>query len=348
MARVMQPLGVDQFDLSVGNIVAVLKTGLHAVRNLRASIIDLAYSLHDYPDLQGLLVLIDPAISRRRLKQEWDLASRTLRPEVLDRMKLAYVEAGEIRGYPAEPPAAIMPQLEASIREAHDGRRQSLPRTDFQSEILKLLIHQWLGRAGSLTTHWISETVGCTYPTTSKVLERLSSVLRRHSNRSIELAAFPMDQWAALVARGDEARHTLRFCDRSGQPRSVDALTRRLRKLDRKDLAIGGAIGARGHYPDLDLLGAPRLDLTIHCPGGLLDTDFIKRLDPALAPATGSHEPPAVVLHVLRRKVAYFASSPDGGYWADPVECLLDLHEARLEPQAKEFFDHLVKLTERP
>jgi len=27
--------------------------------------------------------------------------------------------------------------------------------------------------------------------------------------------------------------------------------------------------------------------------------------------------------------------------WADPVECLLDLHEMRLESQAKEFLQHL-------
>jgi hypothetical protein len=32
----------------------------------------------------------------------------------------------------------------------------------------------------------------------------------------------------------------------------------------------------------------------------------------------------------------------DGGLaWADPVECLLDLHDARLEMQAKQLLDSL-------
>jgi hypothetical protein len=32
---------------------------------------------------------------------------------------------------------------------------------------------------------------------------------------------------------------------------------------------------------------------------------------------------------------------PEGGWRADSVECLLDLHEARLESQAAEFFNAL-------
>jgi hypothetical protein len=39
--------------------------------------------------------------------------------------------------------------------------------------------------------------------------------------------------------------------------------------------------------------------------------------------------------------VTFFQKSDDGMVWADEVECLLDLHEARLESQALEFLELL-------
>ena len=338
----MHPRKTDRFDIEIDDTLVEFKTGLNAVRNLRAGLMELAYALHDYPNHQGLLVVVDPRISSQRLEHEWDLAYRTLRPELINRLSLLFVEEGDFRGYPREPSPSIMSRLEEFIRQERDKVRGSLIRPDYPSEILKILIHQWLLDAGPVTANWLGAVAGCTYPTTSKTLERLSSILLRHSDRSFELESFPKDQWASLVSRGDEVRHTLCFCDRSGQPRSTDALIRRLSKLDRKDLAVGGVVGARGHFPSLDLLGAPRIDLTIHCPEGSLDTDFVKRLDPALAQSEHRDAPPALVLHVLRRKEAFFTPGTGGVSWADPVECLLDLHEARLEAQAKEFFTYLV------
>lgn len=344
----MQSQGTDRFDIEIGDTLVEVKMALNAVRNLRAVIMDLAYALHDHPNRQGLLVLVDPKISWQRLEHEGDLAWRTLRPELVNRLSLLFVEEGKFRGYPREPSPAILSRLKEFIRKKQDKVRGNLLRPDYPSEILKILIHQWILNAGPMTASWLGDLAGCTYPTTAKALERLSSSLLRHSDRSFELESFPKDQWSSLVSRGDEVRHTLRFSDRSGQPRSADALIRRLSKLGRKNLAIGGAIGARGHYPSLDLLGTPRVDLTIHCPEGSLDTDFVKRLDPALAQSEDRDEPPALVLHVLRRKQAFFTSGTDGVTWADPVECLLDLHEARLEAQAKEFFTYLANRRKLP
>ncbi len=339
---------MDYFDISINDTLVKVKSGLNAVRNLRAGFMDLAYTLHDHPHGKGLIVLAEPRISFRRLEHEWDLAKQTLRPELIDRLSLVFVQEGKFRGYPQEPAAAILPKLKELVLQAQDKERHRLPRPDFPSEIFKILVHQWLLDSGPITAAWLGNVAGCTYPTISKALERLSSNLLRHSDRSFELQSFPKEPWSALVSRGDEVRHTLRFCDRSGQPRSTDALIRRLRRLGRKDIGIGGAIGARGHYPALDLLGAPRVDLTIHCSEGSLDTDFIKRLDPALVESETRGEPPALVLHVLRRKKAFFTPGTEGASWADPVECLLDLHEARLEAQAKEFFTCLVNRRMHP
>jgi hypothetical protein len=192
-----------------------------------------------------------------------------------------------------------------------------------------------------MTTASLQTKIGCAYPTVAKTLEKLAPFLSRSSDRRVALKIFPKAAWAALIARGDEVRQTRRYIDRSGELRTPDSLVRRLTKLGRHDLAIGGVLGARSHFPNLDLLGTPRLDLTLHCPGSRLDLSFIARVDPGLVLASSDQEPAALVVHVLRRKESLFSAMPEGAWRADPVECLLDLHEARLEAQAAEFFSAL-------
>jgi hypothetical protein len=321
---------------------------LNAVRNLRAGLVDLAFALQDQSDHRALLVLSAPRISEKRLRHEWELVARTFRPEVTERLGLVVFQNGQMRGYPREPAASIRERLEGVIRSESARGGEPLPRADHAYEIFKILVHQWMMDAGPMAVGNLEKTAGCAYPTVAKALERYSTEVNRNTNRSVELIAFPKVAWAAFLARGDEVRPTFRFADRSGQPRSPEAMISRLGKLHRGDVAVGGAVGARGHYPDLDLLGTPRVDLTMHCPGGRMDLGFVSRLDPALKPSVSREEPPALVIHVLRRKESYFSPATDGLRWADPVECLLDLHEARLEPQAKEFLTHFAGRRRKP
>ena len=58
-----------------------------------------------------------------------------------------------------------------------------------------------------------------------------------------------------------------------------------------------------------------------------------------------SGEPCQVVVHTLFRTESFFSTVENGVRWADEVECLLDLHEARLESQALEF---LTRLSPKP
>jgi hypothetical protein len=109
-----------------------------------------------------------------------------------------------------------------------------------------------------------------------------------------------------------------------------------LRNLGRDDVAVGGVSGARHYQSDLDLVGTPRLDLSVHSRAKEVDLDFIQELDPALKKSEGREEAPRVVIHVVRRAEPLFERG-DGQLWADPVECLLDLQEGRLESQAQEF-----------
>ena len=163
----------------------------------------------------------------------------------------------------------------------------------------------------------------------------------------MELKSFPRGEWARLLAVSDQVRSTACFVDTSGQPRSLERLMRQLQELKRADIAVGGVYGAKHYHPELDLVGSPRLDLTMHCPHEMRDLSFVKRLDPGLETIEGPGKPARLVVHVLRRKESFFKRGADGSLLADPVECLLDLHEARLEPQALEFLNMLIARREQ-
>ena len=190
-----------------------------------------------------------------------------------------------------------------------------------------------------MTSKWIAETAGCTYPTVAAALERLEKYLTRQSDRSVELGSFPRDEWSRFVANADHIRGTCRYADRSGQPRPIDALLTRLQRVKPPGVAIGGVLGAKRLFPALDLVGTPRLDLTVQSRRREPDLGFLRQLDSALQPAE-QDEPARLVIHVLHQPVVFFESEADGTLWADPVECLLDLHELRLEAQAVEFLSH--------
>ena len=78
-----------------------------------------------------------------------------------------------------------------------------------------------------------------------------------------------------------------------------------------------------------------------------MDLSFVERLDPALEKAARPDESSSLVIHCIRRAESLFQPGDHGVPWADPVECLLDLHEARLESQAQAFLDSFTVTRDR-
>jgi len=322
-------------DAQWHNVWVEIKFETHGSRNLRASLLGLAYWLTNHPDSRGLLVLVDSRMTEKRLQQEWKLAQQALHPEVTQRMAIAFARHKQYVGLPRDLGDDFRVWLDQVVlRESHEGK----PRESFYA-ILEVLLHQWLLDKGPMTSEWLMKTVGCSYPTVAAGLRRLEPSLLRHSDRRVELRYFPRDEWARLLAVSDEVRATTRFADRSGQPRSLDSLMNRLKRLQRSDIAVGGVLGARHYQPNLDLVGTPRLDLSLHCRGRSVDWDFVKQLDPVLQETKQRDEPAPLVIHLVRRASSLFQPGEDRLPWADPVECLLDLHEGRLESQALEFVE---------
>lgn len=314
-----------------------LKMDMRNIRNLRASLMGLAVRLSSEPNKKGYLVLVDPKISFPRLESEWKSTSTVLSADVSSRLSILIYKDQKYRGIPKAPSEIAQKAASKLISDEEMGGIQ-LPRPDYFFVVLKILLRQWFLGGEPVATKWLMEKAGCSYPTVAGVLDRLGGVIERHSYKRIKLGRFPKEAWVQMLAVSDRARRTMRFVDASGQPRSPDSLIRRLNKLDHTGIAIGGAPGARYWYPELDLVGTPRLDLSVHCPRNRLDLTFVHNLDPALKNIEDRNRPASLVVHAVRRNISMFREDKSGAAsWADPVECLMDLYEMHLQKQVNEF-----------
>jgi hypothetical protein len=304
-------------------------------------LMQLAYAMAERPGSEAFLVLPDAAVTRKRLEREWQLAASVLRPELSNRLSLCIGAKDPFIGIPRDPGPDAQRVLSRVVAAQRPRVGSSQARGDASFVVLKILLHHWLTDGKPVTTDWLAGTSGYSYPTIANVLQYLGSLVERQSDRRLRLRWFSREEFARLLAVSDRARATVRFADRSGQSPSPESHLRRLEKLNPPDLAIGGVLGAKHYFRDLDLIGIPRLDLSQHSPKRHLDLGFIEELDPALERVEDPLEPATVVVHAIRHADALFTPREGGLQWADPVECLLDLHEARLEIQASQFLEAL-------
>jgi len=329
-------------DAMVGHTVFEVLVDPRDLRQLRSSLMEIAKILSSDRRLRGILILDEPQIGDDRLREEWDGCTKLFRPEILDRITIVIRRddtPDPIFGHLSDQEAPCIELVVDRVRQ-RAFRPKHRPAEAF-FDILRVLLIHWFRKSGPLTSKELAAQAGFSYPTIAKALERLDAHLNRHSDRRVELQAFPRDAWLQLLAQAETVRSSQGFADRSGRPRSPEVLLDRLRELDRDDVAVGGVVGARHYLPGFDLTGAPRLDLVVHARKSPGRSSLLRRLDPALKAAKPG-EPCQIVVHTLFRPESFFSERRDGLRWADEVECLLDLHEARLESQALEFFDHLV------
>jgi hypothetical protein len=328
-----------EVDARVGNALIEVKFGVDALRTIRTSLMQVAYSVGEDPSAHGYVVLADSPITKERLRKEWERAAAVLRDDVLHRLTICLHSEGRISGIPRDPDVETQ-RILSNVVEAERGRMNTT-RTDYSFVVQKILLHRWLTSGEPVTSEWLARTAGCSYPAVARALSSLGSLVERRSDRRVVLRWFPKEGFARLLAVADRARSTARFADHSGQPRSPESHLRRLEKLNPPGLAIGGVLGARHYFPELDLVGTPRLDLSFHSPGRRMDLQFLERLDPALKRVADPLAPANVVVHAVSHADTLFAPRDGGLAWADPVECLFDLHEARLDAQASQFLARL-------
>lgn len=327
-------------DAVTDTAIVEVKHRMSAVRGLRDGLVQLAIMLADQPEKNGYLLLINPRLSLDRLKNETEAFKAVMRLDVAERLLLVVVTDNRI----VEQPSGMSPpDVELLRRYMVESARTglSLPSSGKQEEVFLVMLQQWITGRGPMTARWLEDAVGCNYRTVSATIDRLGPAVKRHSDRRVSLKYFPEQDWKRVLAVTSKVRSTAHYADASDQPRSFESLLRRLHQLARKDIAVGGVFGAKHYYPELDIVGAPRLDLCLHAPGSQADLDFVKQLDPALEETRDHHQPARLAVHFLRRKEPLFDQEKDGYLWADPAECLLELFEARLDPQALGFQEFL-------
>jgi len=327
-----------------GTVLVEIRPQSQGVRSLYEGLMRIALAVEKKPDCElGCLVLSAGRMRIDRIEREWADIQQLLQPAISRRLALIVMtgESFAIRGEHEWLPkiAEAIRNIEAfgfvSIRE-----RRRLPHPSKQVEIYKVLLNRWLLSRGEIGIGELQEHVGCSYPTVRKGLDTFGA--STEPLRRGKATGFPSDLWNAIVAAAAD-RISFAFVDRSGQLPNPEALARRVAKLSRPDLAIGGVIAARRWHPNFDLNGMPRLDLVMHCPAGAADLRFVKKLDPALKEVEGPmglFDSPTLVVHALQRRVSDFQTSEFPPI-CDPVETALDLLEMGLTTQADALFQFL-------
>jgi len=328
-------------DAITATAVVEIKYRLSAVRMLRDGLVQLATMLADRPDKSGYLLLIDPRLSQNCLTVETEKFKAAMRPDLANRLHLVVAKDGEILLQTSPLPTTDLRNIRRMINQSVDSGFK-LPTPDKQEEVFLVILHQWITGQGPMTSRWLENKVGCNYRTVSAAIERLGLAIKRRSDRRVELKYFPERNWRQFLAIAHKVRSSIFYADASDQPHSPESLLLRLRKFDRKDIAVGGVIGAKRHFPNLDIVGVPRLDLCVHAPGACTDLEFIHQLDPALERTRDLHRPARLALHFVRRKESLFDRESDGSLWPDPIECLLELFLGRLDQQAVAYEEFLV------
>jgi hypothetical protein len=301
-----------------------------------------AYDLKLTPENRYLCVLAGSKFTSARLESELQAFKDIICPQIAGQIFLALFDRDEgFVSFPEDECDIPQNELRQFIQEqvALTGKRS--PGAT-RGAVLNLLALQWLNRGEPQTTEALCQASGASYPTVFNTIKQLEAenLIARQSDRRVSLKRFPENLWRRWVVDG-EARKSIRFSDRSGQPRTPEDLAERLQRLNLANVAIGGVIGAKHYYPKLDITGSPRLDLVLH--GGVKsDLDFIKKMDPALGQMNSLVEPANVVVHFLPRAESMFIKDPNGFVLADPIECLANLYQGGLDYQGKDMLSALI------
>jgi len=324
-------------DALMGKTIFEYKARVSDIRVLQSAIMMLARIMADMSDHAGILILDETKISRSRLIDEWENLYKFFQPSILERLRMVVFSGGSIineYGDLAREELDALSEIREKLSEKLNNKRSRKPDAFF--EILRILLIHWFRRSGPLQMNQLGQLSGFSYPTVAASLEKMESQLMRHSDRSVELISFPREEWFKLIATAHDTRVPRGYW--AHRPRPVEDLIERLMDMPDKDVACGGIIGARHYMPGIDLVGIPRLDLSIHDWSPNKIDKLVRKLDPGLKKVKPG-EIPQVVVHNLYRPVSLFTES-DRLPIADEVECILDLHEARLESQALELLEH--------
>ncbi|MBZ0264821.1 hypothetical protein K8I28_09140 [bacterium] len=306
-----------------------------SIRNLRANLLGMAYWLSLHNGKSGIVVLVRSQISKTRLLSEWELLKKSIHPSVISRYYLIFEEEGKFSSFSRE----LHTNQQAWIRDILKNKNQteikesSKPRKTVSApaayyNILKILINEWIFERGSVTSSWLMEVSGYSYPTVKKALDRMGSELKRSSSRSVQFDSFPKDEWAKLCAVSDEIQPLLQYSKPQLSESNFSEYIEKFQGQDDSTVALAGLHGLEYHFPEVDLPKASSLYIAVHQQNAESIDELMKSIDPELTRSIeGSHQK-NVYVRIIETVDSFFSDEPDGFQIADPVHCLLDLVDA--------------------
>jgi hypothetical protein len=313
------------------------KARVNDLRLVQSTILNLARILSELPDHACVFIIDGTKISKSRLWDEWQSLYKLLQPSILNRLRMVvffkdsiFEKFGELNGDEIDALVKIREELSKNSFENLNHKKDTL------FEILRILLVRWFRRLGSLQLNQLEQISGYSYPTVVATLKKLDDYLIRCSDRSVELKSFPQRNWLKLITTSDEKRSVFGYW--AYRPRSMEEIIRRVQERHENDIAFGGIIGARYYLPSIDLFGIHRLDLTVLKWDSSKIETLIRDIDPGLKKIEHGTLP-QVVVHNLTRAESLFNHGEIFNI-ADEVECLLDLHEARLDSPFSELLEY--------
>jgi len=312
------------------------------LRDLRAKLLDSAVMLDREPSsVRALCVITSEKVTMERLLADLELVRHVLRPSVAERVHVGRCTktGANVLLEPGVPPE--LEHVVANVQQQQALKRRRAPGGT-QLDVFAFLMRAWMNHRSPLMVKDIQEAVGASYPTVGSVIEQLGKqgVLERTSDRRVRLSQFPSGEWANWLVSSMKARQIAKFVDPSGHARGPNEMAARLTKATKKRVAISGVVGASKHYPDLNITDAPRLDLSV---AGAQDLSWVAKLDAGLVRDDDAPYP-ALAVHFLPPRADRTFMNVDGQLWADPLECVVTLYEAKLNEQGEDMLQHLIGL----
>jgi hypothetical protein len=166
-------------------------------------------------------------VTIERLREHWQSLVSIVRPDLRDRLSLCVGQGEHFIGIPHDPDIRTQHLLAKIVATQRSHVKSARPsRGDASFVVFKILLHHWLTDGRPVTTDWLVQTSGYSYPTVAKPIAGMGNLIERQSDRKIRLRLFPRNEFARLVAVAESVRGTVRFGDRSAQPRAPEASLR--------------------------------------------------------------------------------------------------------------------------
>ena len=295
--------------------------------------LSLAAELAADSQAEGQVMVIESVITEATIHKEWESLLPAIAPNVRARMALA-VDA------PEHPPGK-------------DGRNKEsgvvpLDKPNYRFEVLRLLLGASLENDGpqreaGIAAHiegkqvGLVETLGASITPVRSALAALHDAGLIRSMRWLEIA--PQDLTMEQLSRLGALPQTLRFrFERGARIKPPADLAKRALPLLGPDgppswgsFALSGTPVAMQDVPDLDLIGAPRLDLVAHVDrdARTFDASVLRLLDDGLELEPNMLAPAPVVVTLVRAGTQFVRDAGIGrtrcAYECDVFLSLLDM-----------------------